>query len=231
MKSFSNLLSCDSYDYLIGYIRLYNHLGKNFDYGEIFKFLNMYIFSKDHSVITLERALLTFERHGCINECDSVKLIKNTMQKSEDGIRGLLTSYLNQKPPEFIEKIDRYWDKLNINIENLSYNRINFISPHNVARDLKYVLSSHTDYNSIKELLNSKYKYDLLNILQYSQIIITNVPVESIDVFKNNNITFEISEDVNKENNENRNYLIETDLESIKRFGINYSDFKICSFF
>ena len=222
MKTFSNLLSCDSYDYLIGYIRLYNHLGKNFDYGEIFKFLNMYIFSKDHSVITLERALLTFERHGCINECDSVKLIKNTMQKSEDGIRGLLTSYLNQKPPEFIEKIDRYWDKLNINIENLSYNRINFISPHNVARDLKYVLSSHTDYNSIKELLNSKYKYDLLNILQYSQIIITNVPVESIDVFKNNNITFEISEDVKEENNENRNYLIETDLESIKQKKIDY---------
>lgn len=223
MKSVSNLLSCDIYDYLIGYIRLYNHLGENFIYGEIFKYLNMYLFSKDHSVITLDDALLTFEGHGCINECSSVKIIKNTMQKSEDGIRSLLTNYLNQKPPEFVGKIDKYWDKLNVNIENLSYNRLDFISPHNIEKDLRYILSANTEYDSIKELLNSKHKLNLLNILQSSQITITNVPSNHIGFFKENNINYTILNETNVETKkENRNYLIRTDSEYIKQKQIDY---------
>lgn len=220
--------SCDVYDYLIGYMRLYNHLNKNFNFEEIFKFLNMYIFRKDYSVLNLEKALLIFEKHDCIDECDSVRLIKNTMIKSEKGIRSLLDDYLNKKSPEFMLKIDPYWDELEIYINELDHQRINYIKMEHIAHDLRYVLSSYTKYDSIKELLKSKYGNQILNLIKIENIIITDVPEDSIQIFEENNIPFEILEREEEKEVEKRNYLLKTDLEKIKTEQVNYLELSKC---
>lgn len=226
MKIIPPNYSCDVYNYLIGYIRLYNHLNKNFIFEEIFKFLNMYVFRKDYSVVNLEKALLIFEKHNCIDECDSVRLIKNTMIKSEKGIRSLLDDYLNKKSPEFMLKIEPYWNELEIYINELDHRRINYIKMEHIAHDLRYVLSSNTDYESIKELLKSKYESQILNIIKLESMTIINVPEDSTQIFEENNIPFEIQE--HEEKNEKRNYLLKTDLEKIKTKQIGYLKLSTC---
>lgn len=222
MKSLSNKLSCNIYDYLIGYIRLYNHLDNDFDFTEIFKYLNMYFFRKDHSVVNLDKALLTFEKHDCITECESVKLINNTMIKSEKGIRGLLTNYLNQKPPQFIEKINPYWNDLEVFSFDLNYERINNVLTEHVAHDAHYVLSSYTDYDSIRELLKSKYKLNILLILKTEKMKVINVLPDSTQIFKDNGIDYEIQENKKQTKFDKRNYLVKNDLEYIKQHKIDY---------
>lgn len=224
MRSLSNKLSCTIYDYLIGYIRLSNHLDEDFDFTEIFKYLNMYFFRKDHSVVNLDKALLTFEKHDCITECDSVKLINNTMIKSEKGIRELLSNYLNQKPPQFIEKINPYWEDLEVFSFDLDYERINYVSIEHVAHDAHYALSSHTDYYSISELLKSKYKSDILYILKSEKMKVFNVPQGSTQLFKDNEINYEIQENKKATKFDNRNYLLKSDLNHIKQHKIDYME-------
>lgn len=222
MRCLSPKLSCDIYGYLIGYIRLYNHLNKNFSFEEIFRYLNMYYFRKDYSVFNLSNALITFEKHQCISECDSVRLIKNAMQKSEKGIRSLLSDYVNQKPPQFTEKIDKNWNELEIYINDLDHERINYISIEKILYDLRYVISSYTSYYDIEELLKSKYKKHIISILKLDNITVTNVPKELSDIFEKNNINFEIKIlEKEKEINE-RNYLLKNDFEELKNNSVDH---------
>ncbi len=228
MKCVPADLSVEIYNYLIGYMRLYNHLDINFDFEEIFKFLNMYYFRKDYSVVNLEKALLVFEKHDCIKECDSVRLIKNTMVKSEKGIRYLLCDYLNKKSPEFMFNINHYWDELEIHIDGLDYDKINNIELEHVARDLKYVLSSFVDFIDIKELLKSKYAKQILHIIKSENITISNVPKESTYFFEENNIPYGVMEINEMEEDKKRNYLVRDDFKNIKEQNIDYLKLSTC---
>lgn len=215
MKSLAHKYSCDIYEYLLSYIRLYNHLNKDFDYREIFKYLNMYLFRKDYSVINLDSALIIFEKHNCIKECDSITLIKNTMQKSEKGIRHLLTDYLNKKDPEIIPKINKYVDNLEIDLNRLKSDHINKIKFSKVDLFLRYNIYDYVNYYDIEQLLNTKYKSLLLNIFKYNNILIKDVPKDRIILFKENNIQYTILINKPQKKFEERNYIIKSDSKYI----------------
>lgn len=144
------------------------------------------------------------------------------MIKSEKGIRELLSNYLNQKPPQFIEKVNPYWDDLEVFSFDLDYERINNVLIEHVAHDAHYVLSSYTDYNSIRELLKSKYKPDILSILKTEKMKVFNVPHDSTQIFKDEDINYEIRETKKETKLDKRNYLVKRDFEYLKQHKIDY---------
>lgn len=217
MKSLSSELSCDVYKYLVAYIRLYNHLNLDFNNEEIFKYFNMYFFRKDYSVMNLDDALICFEEHNCLDECTSVKIIKNTMKKSEKGIRSLLTGYLNQKDTNMIIKLLKYWADLEIQVSYLNPELINKIPLNKIFDYLKYRVNDYIYFDDIKGILSSKYCDDLLDYFKFINIVVSDVPKDYESIFDEYSIEYRKLDNIIDERPfENRDYLISTDLENLK---------------
>lgn len=224
MRSLSSKNSAEIYKYLVGYIRLYNHLNLDFNPEEIFKYFNMYFFRKDYTVMSLDDALLVFEKHSCLDECNSIKIINNTIKKSEKGIRGLLTSYLNQKDVDIISKLLNYLDDLEVQIAHLNPEMIDKIPSEKIYNDLKHI-HSYTYFNDIKGILDSKYRDDLLSLFKSENIKVSDVPKDYESIFDEHSIQYKKLEGISDEKPFNeRDYLVSGDLENIIENEISFLD-------
>lgn len=222
MEKQNNNYSCNIYPLLVSYIRLHNYKNENYEFEEIFKFLNMYYFRKDYSFLNLTVALLTFEKHNCINENISLQIIQKSMLKSEKGIRHLLTEYLNNKSEEFILKIKDQIKYMEIDIRQLNSNIINMLDFETFQNRIQYILYPSINYTEIENILKSKFSKILINKLNNSNILINNVPNENTTIFEENHINYNILEETEFISLENREYLNKTDLNYVNCHNISH---------
>lgn len=223
MRSVPEKYSCDIYPYLVMYMRLYNYLEKDFYYEEIFNFLNMYYFRKDYSVINLDTALLTFEKHDCIDEDTSIQLIKNTMEKSEKGIRGLIWDYLNRKNVSLILKLLTEDESILDGLYCLSPKILNRIPEHLITSNmLKILATNRIDFNEIENIFNSKHQNLLIKNLKDYEI--DNIPKNVSSIFEEHGIKYSIKEEKILSSLKERGYLIRDDLEVIQENNLTYME-------
>jgi len=102
--------SFEVHSYVLSYLRLANHGNWSLNINELNQFYTMYYNRKDYTVSNINDALMVFEEKTDLNEMDSFNLIQSVMEQSEKGIRHLLTDYLNEKEPKFIERLLKQGD-------------------------------------------------------------------------------------------------------------------------
>lgn len=174
-------------NHILKYIRLKNHNNEKIDINSLNKFQGMYFERKDYSVITINEALLTFEKKNLINAYDSIDLISNLMNQSEKGIRHLLTDYFNSRDSIFMKNFLNENDFPHdlVNIFNLNPNLINECSIKDISESLTHIYyhnhySKTIEYNEVSNGLKSKYKNSILDNISFSKYSL-NKPEEQKD--------------------------------------------------
>ena len=195
-----NEMSTSIYQTLLGYLRFYNNIDSAFDFSQIFRYFNMYSFRKDYSVLTINNALFTFEKHGLISERDSFNLILNTMSKSEKGIRHLSLDYLIEKSPEDIEVLLNEFDvDFESEINYFDAEQINKLPEKIVFKNFfDFNKGREIDFNRLNNILKYNYKEKLLLNLKYLKLKIFNLLYEFSTIFEENNVDFEVFEEINE---------------------------------
>ncbi|MEG0273355.1 MAG: hypothetical protein RR622_09010 [Hydrogenoanaerobacterium sp.] len=89
------------------YLKLANHEKREVDISNLAYSWSMYYEHKDYSVFTIDEALTVFETKDLIKWEQSFEIIARLMKQSDKGISHLLTSYVNQKDPSFVDKINK----------------------------------------------------------------------------------------------------------------------------
>ncbi|MBC1395159.1 hypothetical protein HB785_02995 [Listeria welshimeri] len=231
-KIISNRANNGSFDveqYITSYLRLSVHLQNKVDINNINKFVMMYYNRKDYSVYSFPALLSVFEQKGFIREEDSIDLLIKLMNQSEKGIRHLLTTYLSSKDSECMlthkEKFssDNYYvDYFELPKGHINQLEREFIFDYFFNRLRR---SNSISFYEIKQLLESKHRYDLIQILTYNSIEISNVPSERLAFFDDLGIRARIIEDKKTDEKyipfENGNIHLE-DMDYIKSTGITY---------
>lgn len=191
-------MSTSIYQNLLGYLRFYNSTDDTFDFLQIFRYFNMYSFRKDYSILSINNALFTFEKHNFISEIDSFNLILNAISKSEKGIGYLSLDYLVEKSPEVIEDLLNDFDvDFDSEINYLDFKQINKLPEKIVLKNFfKFNQGRKIDFNRLNNIFKSNYKDKLLLHLKNLNLKIFNVPKEFSDIFEENNVDFEVFEEI-----------------------------------
>lgn len=170
-------------DYILRYLRLKNRKNDSIDLNSINKFYCMYFERKDYTVISIHKALLTFEDKGYLDELNSFDIILNLLKQSEKGIRELLEDYINLKEPTFIKKLLKYrtFPHDESNIFNLKPKYINEFPVNDIcsawAFRFRYcTYGTSIEYYRVKNLMKSKYKIPILEMMNYNKLSLENVP-------------------------------------------------------
>lgn len=172
-------------DNILRYLRLKNKNNDSIDLNSINKFYCMYFERKDYTVISIHKALLTFEEKGYLDELNSFDIIFNLLKQSEKGIRELLEDYINLKDPIFIKKLLKHktFPHNESNIFNLQPKYINEfpLTDIYVAWDFRfkyYVYNASIEYYKVKNIMKSKYRGLILEIMNDERLSLENVPKE-----------------------------------------------------
>lgn len=172
-------------DNILRYLRLKNKNNDSIDLNSINKFYCMYFERKDYTVISIHKALLTFEEKGYLDELNSFDIIFNLLKQSEKGIRELLEDYINLKDPIFIKKLLKHktFPHNESNIFNLQPKYINEFPSTDiyVAWDFRfkyYVYNAPIEYYKVKNIMKSKYRGLILEIMNDERLSLENVPKE-----------------------------------------------------
>ena len=170
-------------DYILRYLRLKNRKNDSIDLNSINKFYCMYFERKDYTVISIHKALLTFEDKGYLDELNSFDIILNLLKQSEKGIRELLEDYINLKEPTFIKKLLKYrtFPHDESNIFNLKPKYINEFPVNDIcsawAFRFRYcTYGTSIEYYRVKNLMKSKYKIPILEMMNYNKLSLEDVP-------------------------------------------------------
>lgn len=174
-------------NYIQDYLRLANHEKRNFDITSISYFWTMYHQRKDYSVINMDVALTTFEETGLVSISESLDLIIFTQSLSEKGIRTLLCDYICLHDPSILALIEKRsdLDELNIWWFSLPSDFINHFSECLFIRAIKQILESNQiskniEYDEIENVYNTKYWYELIDIVAHYDYRITILDTHSL---------------------------------------------------
>lgn len=181
---------------LLGYLRTYNNLNRDFEYSEIFKYFNMYSFRKDYSVLSIVQALLIFEKHELLTENESFELILNVMCKSEKGIDHLSLDYCAEKDPKTIKKLsDKIYGNFRSQINYLDSDTINKFPDEVISQNfLRFNQPPSVNFDRINNILKSKHAKTLCDDLKYLKFVVDNVPPKETEILENNDVHYEILE-------------------------------------
>ncbi|HHQ1008600.1 TPA: hypothetical protein ACSK8Z_002876, partial [Listeria innocua] len=162
-------------------------------------FVMMYYNRKDYSVYSFPALLSVFEQKGFIKEEDSIDLLIKLMNQSEKGIRHLLTTYLSNKDSECMlthkEKFSS--DNYNVDYFELPMGHINQLE-HEFIFDYffnRLGRSNLINFYEIKQLLESKHSYELIQILIHCSIEVLDVPKERLAFFDKLEIRTRVNKD------------------------------------
>lgn len=180
---YSNETSFELSTYVLSYIRLANHEGREIDITSINMYFNMHYAHKDYSIFNIDKALLVFEEKGCIDEDDSVDVLAKTLNQMERGVRELYTNYLNEKADSIINKVFSNRKRYHVN-----HILLNQLYPHKIEllpkdyvdnyiyRTLYRSLKTKTiSYSSISNLLKTRYKDSILEMVQHYVLTIYDI--------------------------------------------------------
>lgn len=186
-------------DYILRYLRLKNRKNDSIDLNSINKFYCMYFERKDYTVISIHKALLTFEDKEYLDELNSFDIILNLLKQSEKGIRELLEDYINLKEPTFIKKLLKYrtFPHNESNIFNLKPKYINEFPLNDIYSAWAFRFGHCTygtsiEYYKVKNILKSKYKMQILEIMDYNKLSLEDVPKKDEYLFNGEKINYTI---------------------------------------
>lgn len=190
------------------YIKLANYEKRNIDIENLACSWAMYFNHKDYSVYTIDEALVTFEQQGLISEDNSFDIIQKLMAQSDDGISHLMTSYVNKKGAEYVNKINeqgyfldgdcriRFWE-----LDSAIYN---CFRKEDVAIQVTELLRYHypskdIDAKVIQPIMESKYEKLVLDGIEYYGYSILSPNAELIPVLEDRGIKYFDSDEQDKE--------------------------------
>jgi len=171
-------------------LRLACYEGRAVDLNSISLFWNMYYNRKDYSVISLDDALLVFERKDLVKEEISFDLIVKVMGQSEKGIRHLLYYYINKKGITSIDGLninEKLYNGIDdvLDVLDLEPYLIDEIDAPLVSKRLQDLMNYHyrsrdIRYSEIQNVVRSKYGEIFLDVLNYHGYHVTDVPMTDI---------------------------------------------------
>lgn len=174
---------------ILSYLRLANREGRTVDIFNINYVWTIYFQRKDFSVLTIGDALISYEKHGLIDEGDSIEIINRLLGQSEDGIRHLLALYINKKGPEYTNRLvssGKIYDK-DLRLDCFDLNKANIdCLPKEVIKERtkelisRNIKSKYVDGNEIGNVLGSKYSDYVIGALDYWKIAVRGRLTEDI---------------------------------------------------
>lgn len=170
-------------DYICNYIRLAIFENRIIDIKSVGLYYFMYYNRKDYSLYKLPLALIIFYRKKYISLDECIKILDNSMEMSEKGIRTIMTDFYNLLSNEEFELAKKYWND-KIILTDLDAEKINLVDEEIViSYFMKYIIGYHmsfrdVDYNDIDNLLKSKYSKRVIELLKFYYF-----KIDSIDVY------------------------------------------------
>lgn len=224
IKANAHLGSFEVREILLSYIRLMNFRKKEIDINSLALYWNMYYNHKDYSIATIQKSLMMFEKRGLIKEKDSLDMIIAAMEKSDEGIRDLLLSYINSKDESIINRLYGYYSldqNFRVNYFELNPTHISALRQKTIIEaifeHIRYGYSSKTcNFRDIENVLDSDYKDLMIAALSTYDFTVYNVPKDKTRVFCGINYELE-QQNESREKNPlcERGYIEYSDLEYI----------------
>lgn len=180
---YSNETSFELSTYVLSYIRLANHEDREIDITSINMYFNMHYAHKDYSIVNIDKALLVFEEKGCIDEDDSVDILAKTLDQMDRGVRELYTNYLNAKDDDIINKVFSNRERYHVDqiiLNQLYPHKIELLPKDYVDNYIYRILygslrTKTISYSSISNLLKTRYKDSILEMVQHYVLTIYDV--------------------------------------------------------
>lgn len=238
----SNLLDW-SYDETRLYLEVAHNITEYKVQNQIYKITNgypiityfMYFNHRDHSVDAIDTALIVFEKEGFIQEDESAKIISEFMQRSDDGISQLITSYSNKKGKSYIEKLYRkgYFSDSDYKIRFWELNPESYgcFSKQEMRKQITDLLNAHSygktiEGRDLRTVMNSVYKNMVLDGIEYCGYSILSPDDKYIPELEARGITYYASEE--KTDKEylpfEHGYINEDDLQYIIEHKIGFNE-------
>lgn len=158
------------------YMKLANYEKRDLDIESLAYAWAMYFNHKDYSVYTIDTALIVFEKKDLIREDESFKIITELMDRSDDGIAHLLTSYVNGKGTEYIDKLNKigYFSDTGCEIRfwELNPECYRCFSKQEMTKQITDLLSIHyygktIEGRDLRTVMKSVYKNMVLDGIEY----------------------------------------------------------------
>ena len=219
---YSGYGSFSTNEYICKYLRLARYEGRKIDINSLGIYYYMYYNRKDYSLYKLPLALVIFFRKKYIELKDCVDYIYEAMEMSEKGIRTIMTDFYNLLNDEEFGSAQEHWND-RIIISDLNVDKINIIDEDKLIQYLGKEMEYHSATMNIKSeylgnMLRSKYCKNVIATLDYWGFKIDDIPASEFDInlLKNDKHEYKSFEE--------RDWLLETDLENIKNNNISCVD-------
>jgi len=211
-------------DYICNYIRLAIFENKIIDISSAGLYYFMYYNRKDYSLYKLPLALIIFYRKDYIHLDECIKILDNSMEMSEKGIRTIMTDFYNLLSKEEFELAKKYWND-KIILTDLDVEKINLLSEEIVINYfMKHVIGYHislrdVDYNDIYNLLKSKYSKRVVDLLKFYYFKIDSIDAYDFD-FKN----YHKKDKYTPKSFEERDFIYENDADKLKEHNVSCTE-------
>lgn len=189
------------------YLKLANYEKRDVDIENLAYAWSVYFEHKDYSVFTIDTALIVFENKGYIEENDSFKIITTLMDRSDDGISSLLTSYVNKKGVEYADKLNKvgYFSNKDCKIRfwELNTELYSCFGKLDMKKQITELLSTYyqsktLEGRNLQNVVNSKYRNMVLGGIEYYNYSILKPSVELIPELENRGIKYFGTSEENK---------------------------------
>lgn len=217
------------------YLKLANYEKRDLDMDSLAYAWCMYFNHRDHSVDAIDTALIVFEKEGFIQEDESAKIISEFMQRSDDGISQLITSYSNKKGKSYIEKLYRkgYFSDSDCKIRFWELNPESYgcFSKQEMRKQITDLLNAHSygktiEGRDLRTVMNSVYKNMVLDGIEYCGYSILSPDDKYIPELEARGITYYASEE--KTDKEylpfEHGYINEDDLQYIIEHKVGFNE-------
>ncbi len=185
---------------VLSFLRLANHEDRTVDICNINYVWSMYAQRKDYSVHTIDAALCTYEHAGLLGESDSVEIICRLMRQSEKGIRHLLASYIDLKGPEYVKRLVKTGEIMEIEPQvdffELDPENINGLPKNVIEMRLSELMNYHRrieyiDGSEVRNALKSDYAKLICDALDYfDKKVMGGLDDEEIEILSESGIEY-----------------------------------------
>lgn len=181
-------------------IKLANYENRVIDIENLFYSVIMYYEHKDESAYNLHRALIAFEKHGCILQEESTRIIASFIERSDGSAKHLLSSYINEKGRQFAKMlIENKTFQSNIrylNIFSLDTEIINVIDDETINTIIGKIIrtcrySKMVEGNDVERIVLSVHSNKLLNEIRKHDYRIISASDKIIPILESQNIEYE----------------------------------------
>lgn len=189
------------------YMKLANYEKREIDIESLVYAWVMYFNHKDYSVYSIDTALIVLEKKGLIQEDESFEIITELMNRSDDGISHLLTSYANKKGSKYINKLNKagYFSNVDCKIRfwELKPDIYSCFSKQEMKKEISDLLRIHyygktIDARDLQTVMKSAYKNMVLDGIEFYEYSILSPDDQYVSDLKDRGIKYMGSEEKRK---------------------------------